>query len=84
MDESKIMKNAERKKNLKNDLIFRVISKRSTKNIEEVLGPTKDFFFVFLKYTGCQKKVTVDPPYNEPPYNELLYITNMNPGTDFL
>ncbi|RNA17567.1 hypothetical protein BpHYR1_003404 [Brachionus plicatilis] len=27
---------------------------------------------------------TVDPPYNEPPYNELLYITNMNPGTDFL
>ncbi|RNA23987.1 WD repeat and FYVE domain-containing [Brachionus plicatilis] len=27
---------------------------------------------------------TVEPPYNEPPYNEILLITNKNPGTDFL
>ncbi|RNA01769.1 hypothetical protein BpHYR1_047595 [Brachionus plicatilis] len=37
-----------------------------------------------LSKTCNDKQKNVDPPYNEPPYNELLYITNMNPGTDFL
>ncbi|RNA20901.1 Vertnin [Brachionus plicatilis] len=65
-----------------NNLIEKA-NKRFSAN--EVPRNTHQYYnYSFIKKCKDLEKNTVEPPYNEPSYNEILFITKKNPVTDFL